>query len=487
MDRKSSKYLGRDTNKSSDASVTSQLWNLPSFGLRDMMKAQEREKERAKLSAPTQLWIGSIEVSQSGKEIQELVKYKPYSLREIIKDREGEHANSNNTPQIFEMRPFEFPELRNTRRQASKLDDFRQKGEDSERKMASSSSYPDNAGKAGISKEGDVQRRDALSARDSQIGIQPVSSNDAGKGGNDGQDSKDKMPLVEKSYRDVMVSGTSNKRSKAGRNIIEKTIEEERQSDAQRSQEHETKSASSVIRSRIHEISINKINEENVQNHLNKVYDISNEIDNIDPRSVNSIEQKERHTRVLRGSHMQLKTFMIESHDLYQRYEQSKQNKTQIENKEEFDYFVKKLVETEKKILYKYDLDYSLEEKSEYDKAVLTSISRNTWYNMYPKFKCDIERSTPEIKKEKLENLISNYKSTINQIREYQELDRSSPKEAALQRLEYSYLKGTLKALNLIWQDVLQIKEIKGDIPREFLSEYKRLEKGALKFRKAVL
>ncbi len=385
MDRKSSKYLRKDTNKSSDAPVTSQLWNFPSFSLREMIKDQEREKER-------QLWIGSIEVSQSGKEIQELVKHKPYSLREIIKDREGEHANSNKTTQI-----------------------------------------------------------------------------------------------VEKSYRDVIVSGTSNERSKAGRNIIEKTIEEERQSDAQRSQEHETKSVSSVIRSRIHEISMNKINEENVQNYLNKVYDISNEIANIDPKAVNSIEQKEKHTRFLRESHMQLKTLMIESHDLYQRYEQSKQNKTQIKNEEEFDRFVKKLVETEKNILYKYDLDYSPEEKSEYNKAVLALGGRNTWYNTYPEFKCAIEQSTPETKQEKLENLISNYKSTINQIRKYQKLDRSSPKEAALQRLEYSYLKGKLKALNLIWKDVLQIKGIKGDIPQEFLSEYKRLEKGAPKFRNAVL
>ncbi len=391
MDRKSSKYLGRDTNKSSDASVTSQLWNLPSFSLREMIEAQEREKEHAKLSVPTQLWIGSVEVSQSGKEIQELVKHKP------------------------------------------------------------------------------------------------VSSNDAGKGGNDGQDSKGKMPLVEKSYRDVIVSGTSNERSKAGRNIIEKTIEEERQSDAQRSQEHETKSISSVIRSRIHEISMNKINEENVRGYLDKVYDISNEIANIDPKFVNSIEQKKKHTRVLRESHMQLKTFMIESHDLYQRYEQSKQNKTQIKNEEELDLFVKKLVETEKNILYKYDLDYSPEEKSEYNKAVLALGGRNTWYNTYPEFKCAIEQSTPETKQEKLENLISNYKSTINQIRKYQKLDRSSPKEAALQRLEYSYLKGKLKALNLIWKDVLQIKGIKGDIPQEFLSEYKRLEKGAPKFRNAVL
>jgi hypothetical protein len=394
MDRKSSKYLRKDTNKSSDASVTSQLWNFPSFSLREMIKDQEREKER-------QLWIGSIEVSQSGKEIQELVKHKPYSLREIIKDREGEHANSNKTTQMFEMSPFEFPELRNAQRQAGKRHDFRQKGEDSERKMASSSSYPDNAGKAGLPKEGDIQRRDALSARDSQIGIQPVSSNDAEKSGNDGKDSKGKMPLVEKSYRDVIVSGTSNERSKAGRNIIEKTIEEERQSDAQRSQEHETKSVSSVIRSRIHEISMNKINEENVRDYLNKVYVISNKIANIDPRSVNSIKQKEKHTRVLRENHIQLKTFMIESHDLYQRYEQSKQNKTQIKNEKEFDRFVKKLVETEKNILYKYDLDYSPEEKSEYDKAVLAFVDRNTWDNTYPRFKCAIEQSTSEIKQKK--------------------------------------------------------------------------------------
>ena len=92
MDRKSSKYLGKDTNKCSDASVTSQLWNFPSFSLRDMMKAQEREKERGKLSVPTQLWIGSVEVSQSVKEIQELVKHKPYGLREIIKDSEYDKA-----------------------------------------------------------------------------------------------------------------------------------------------------------------------------------------------------------------------------------------------------------------------------------------------------------------------------------------------------------------------------------------------------------
>lgn len=384
MDGKSSKYLGKDINKSSDESVTSQLWKFPNFGLRDMIKAQEQEKERD-------------------------------GLREIIKDREGEYANSN--------------------------------------------------------------------ARDSRIGIQPVSSNDAGKGWNDGKDSKGKKPLLEKSFRDVIVSATSNERSKAGRNTIEKTIEEERQSDAQRSQEHEMKSASSVIRSRIHEISINKINEENVRDYLNKLYEISNKIANFDANSVNSIEQKKKHTRFLRESHMQLKIFMIESHDLYQRCEQSKRNKTQIKNEQEFDCFVKQLVKTEKDILYKYDLDYSPEEKSEYDKANSAVTDENTWREMYSKFKGDIEKGTPEIKKEKLKDLILNYKSTINRIRAYRKLDRSSPKEAAFQRLEYGYLKSKMKAFNLIWKDLQEIKNIKDYIPCKFLPTYERLEKGTSKLK----
>ncbi len=299
-----------------------------------------------------------------------------------------------------------------------------------------------------------VSELDELRKLPEQSHMQSVSPNDAGEVSVD-----NKPPLImnKKSYRDAIFSVRSRVPNDSGQKAIRKDVKEERLLSALESQEHRSGSASSRVRANFGEIEIDTIQPGNVKEYLDKLCTIKRSVEWNNTLPSTTDKGKEQSNEILKRYHMKIKEMQIKSQKMFKEYEIDMIKDVDIAKVKEFFSMLEKV---DQSIYLSYDLEVSPEAKEEVEriKSLISS------YDEISKGFCNSEfKSSPDgsIKEQSslLGELLSKNEEDLNK---YRKLEQESPKEAALQRLEYSYLKRQGEILNEARQALSNLRDNRG-------------------------